>query len=402
MKLLDRHILARFFLNFVLLFALLFVFASAIDIVLNLDAFVEAAHRVMEGDAAEAAVGTEGSTEGGGSTTAGGGGLLRFWATLAGVMFNFEGPRIFHFFSFLHGLAAVGAMGFTLAQMYRHRELAAMLATGISLHRVGVPFVLGMFALSLAQLANQEFMLPRVAPLLLRGHGDIGRTTIQDFPVTLLPDGAGRVFHSPAFHPQTQTMDWLTVLERDARGRLTGRVSADRATWSEPRQAWLLEGGRAISVQSADLGSVEGGDIQTEPGAAAAVEMLGTDLSPQVLTLRHYEQFSTMLSLRQIRAMLDSPGITNVRTLLRQRFSRFSMVLVNLLVMVVALPSFLIREPANLLKRSVTCSGIAIVSLLGAGIFMLMDLPIAPAVGVFLPVIVLFPLALGRAVLLKT
>ena len=44
MSLLDRYIFARFLVNFALLFSLLCLFAATIDVVLNLDEFVDVAN----------------------------------------------------------------------------------------------------------------------------------------------------------------------------------------------------------------------------------------------------------------------------------------------------------------------------------------------------------------------
>ncbi len=51
MSLIDRYIVQRFLLNFAILFMLLFVFAVSIDLILQLDEFV---------DAAEASIGEDG------------------------------------------------------------------------------------------------------------------------------------------------------------------------------------------------------------------------------------------------------------------------------------------------------------------------------------------------------
>jgi lipopolysaccharide export system permease protein len=118
-KLIDQYILRKFLGNFVVLFLLLFVFAAAIDLIVNLDRFVEAARKIAGDDAGSVAV------------------SMRFLQ----LVFNFQGPRIFQFYAFLHGIVAVGAMGFTLAQMFRAKELVAILASGVSLHRVAMPFV---------------------------------------------------------------------------------------------------------------------------------------------------------------------------------------------------------------------------------------------------------------------
>ena len=126
-----------------------------------------------------------------------------------------------------------------------------------------------------------------------------------------------------------------------------------------------------------------------------------------MLIVRHYSEFATMLSLRQIRHMLDTPGVAEqpslLRLLSRHRYSRFSAVLVNVLVMWMALPTFLLRQPANLLLRSLLCAGITLPAMLGAAIFMMADLPGIPAaVGVFLPVAVFIPIVLGQWTYVRT
>src|SRR5262245_40418278 len=109
MNLIDRHIIARFLWNFLVLFLLLFVFAIAIDLILHLDDFV---------DSTKAIVGE-------------GAGLTRRVTVMVGLIFDFQGPRLFQFYAYLHGMVAIGAMGFTLAQMYRYRELVAVMASGV-------------------------------------------------------------------------------------------------------------------------------------------------------------------------------------------------------------------------------------------------------------------------------
>ncbi len=210
MLLIDRYILARFFVNFALLFTLLFLFAVAIDLAVALEDFVDAARIAAGDDAGPAAV----------------------LAAFTRLALSFQSPRFFQFFAYLHGLVAIGAMGFTLAQMYRHRELVALLSAGLGMHRIAMPFVVGMFALSIVQLCNQEFILPRVATLLLRDHGQIGQRTVEEFALALTPDGGGNLFQSPRFDPARNELFDLTILERDERGRTRRRVTAKRAVWS--------------------------------------------------------------------------------------------------------------------------------------------------------------------------
>lgn len=361
MLLIDRYIFKRFLLNFIILFALLFIFAAAIDLILNLDKFIDVAREQVGADASLTQV------------------TMRF-LQLAG---DFQLPRAFQFYAYLHGIVAVGAMGFTLAQMHKHKELVAVMASGLSLYRIALPFFVAVFGVSLVQLANQELVLPRVAPLLLRSHGQIGETNVNEFEVMLTTDARGNVLQTPSFNPATNTLQSPTILERNERGLTTRRISADQATWSTEHEAWAMANGEAVILPDED--APRGRALPREP-----VDFYETDLNPHVLTVRHHSQFAAMLSMSQISQMLDSGGVVNTDALLRYRYSRFAIVLLNLLVLALTLPCFLLREPANLLRRSVLCAALAIPAMLGSAVGMMADLPgIPPAGGVFLPIVIL-------------
>lgn len=384
-SIIDRHIIFRFLMNYVILFALLFVFAMAIDIILSLDRFVDAAREIEGGSAS---------------------GWRIAWRLLL-ITIDFEGPRLFQFFAYLNGLTTVGAMGFTLAQMVRHRELVAVMATGVSLYRVAMPFIVAAFGLSLLQLVNQEVFLPRMAPLLLRDHGRIGAQGLETFEIAFTPDGSGNLLQAPSFDPQTRTLTLPTFLERDAQGRTLRRIAAEEATWSASESAWMLKNGLEIMFAS-DVQPVPG-QSATGPAAASdgvadspngapgtdvirkrAIDRFSTDLTPQVLLVRRYNHFASMLSLSQISQMLATPHIPDRESLLRYRYSRFSSVLVNMLILWLTLPCFLLREPANLLRQSMMAASLAIPATVGSAIGMMMSMPgISPAASVFLPVVML-------------
>lgn len=374
MQLIDRYILGRFLANFAILFGLLYVFGAAIDLILNLDKFVDAARRVAGDDA----------------------GSLSILVTLLRLVVDFQAPRFFQFFGYLHGLVAIGAMAFTLAQMHRFKELVAVLASGMSLHRIAMPFIAGTFAICLLQLVNQEFLLPRVAPLLLRDHATIGKSGFDAFEIQFTSDGKGNLLLAPLFDPRTNTLTAPTFLERENRMTTSRRISADEARWNESRRGWELTNGLAIVANSTQTPSDT--LLQRVP-----LDFYASDISPETLTVRRYAQFAGMLSLRQIGQMLRSPHSAEASSLIRYRFSRFSTVLVNILVLVITLPSFLLREPSNLLRQSVKCAAIAIPCMFGAVLGMMVELPgIPPVAGVFIPVFILIPIALGRVTFIRT
>ncbi len=221
MKIIDRYILKRFFGNFLLLFCLLFLFAAGIEVIINLDEYVKSAQ----------------------ARTEEGAGAVRSLAVLLALIVDFEAPRILLLYAYLHGVVAIGAMAFTLAQMHRQKELVALLASGVSLKRLALPFVAAVLLISLVQVANQELLLHRVAPLLLRSHGNAGRQTIEEFPVRFTKDGSKNLFQSPTFHPDTSEFIDVTILERDEAGA--------RGDGSPPRERRGMKRGAAGSWRTA-------------------------------------------------------------------------------------------------------------------------------------------------------
>ncbi|MHC4100995.1 MAG: LptF/LptG family permease [Planctomycetota bacterium] len=374
MWLIDRYIARRFLANFFILLILLFVFAISIDLLLELDEFVEVARDT---------VGPEG-------------GILAQLTALIGIVVNFHGPRLFQFYAYMLGLLSVGAMGFTLAQMHRHRELVALLASGVRLHRIALPILGAALVLNLFQLANQELMLPRLAPLLIRSHHDIGQQGAEAFDVMFVADGMGTLLQAPSFDPTTDTLELPTFLERDEAGRTVRRITADQATWDDADPAWILHGGRAITPQASAAGT-------TAVLLGVPLDRYPTDLGPDILKMRRYREYATMLSITQIVEMLRSPGVVDEEALVRFALARFSTVLINMLVLVLALPFFLLREPVSLLRNSLLCAGTTIPAMLGALLGFAVQFPgIPPAVSVFLPALVLLPVTMFMVSTIKS
>ena len=368
MQILDRYIVVRVLVNFIILFLLLYLFAATIDVILNLERFDEVARARLSEDA----------------------GLLRRIVTSLLLAFNFHGPQFFQFYAYLHGLVAIGAVGFTLSQMSRHRELVAMLAAGRSLFRASAPIIGVVFVLGLLQVVNQELVLPRLAPLLLRGHDQIGMEGTSAFPVPFTTDSQQRLLQSPAFDPTLETLATPSIIVRDERGRTVERIRAASASWNETQGAWMLEKGTVVRIR-------HGASDSTTASRPEPVDRYETDLSPDLLTVRRFGQYTGMLSSWQIGSLLESPDVEEADTLRRSRYARWATILVNILVMLIALPFFMHREPTNLLARSLLCAVVVVPLYLVVATFMLVPLPgISPALGAFLPVIVLLPVSLAR------
>jgi lipopolysaccharide export system permease protein len=370
---LDRYIARQYLFNVVALLVLLFSFVVVVDVTLNVDRMFKVAAELDK------------------EIT----GVRRF-GLVASLAADLWWPRLLQLFVFLLGMVLMAAMGFTISQIVRHRELVAMLAGGISLRRAARPILVVAGLMTLLQVADQEFIIPRIAPLLTRDHGDAGKHQLQGFNVPLTADASRRLFFAQSFEPERGVLHDVTIWERNEEGRPTSQITAPEARWDG--DSWEIATG---TVRQLDLAS---GAAQTAAGAVRAVS-IRSDLDPTGLTLRHYANFSHSLSWRQISNLLSSPELDPALRdrLQRIRYGRVSTIVSNFLAMLIVMPFFLTREPKNMVLQSLKCAPVGIVTLLGAVLGASAPVPgLPPAVAAFLPVVVLAPIAAGSLASMKT
>jgi len=365
--LLDRHILLRFLGNFAVLLAVLFLFAVALDVILQLDDFVDASRVAVEA-----------------------GRFTSMPVAVAMAILNFHGPRLFQFFGMMVGLVSIGAMGFTLASMVRSRELVAMMAAGVGLVRVSVVILAGAFLLNLVQVLNGELLVPRLAPLLMRHHDAILRSGVERFEVPLTRERGNALIRAESFDPESGRLEGVLIIERAEGGRALARTAAAGAQWDPTRGGWRLEAGERVGVALTPE-DADGLIRRSEP-----VEFFETELGPRHLLVRRFGQFASMLSIAEIESLRDGAG-PELGRLVRASYGRFGQVAVNLLVLLVAMPCFLIRVPGPMLAPAVKVAAIGVVGTLGAITLMTVEIPgIPPALAAFLPAAVLLPIAVAR------
>ncbi len=367
MRILDRAIILRFLSNFFLLFVLLFIFAAAIDVILQMDKFIAASMAQVKGGAYSS----------------------RFAAFMA-MVWEFHGPRVFQFFQFMAGLLCIGAMGFTFAQMHRSRELVAIMSAGVPLRRCVWAVLFTALALNAFQVANQELILPRLAERLMRDHGDMGKPEGASFDVPLTRDSTGNLLYAARFDPETGVISGFLGLERDENGSLIRRTTAERATYDTTKGSWILAKGSALRR---DPAATESAAVQTH---ATPVAEWVTDLSPRALSARHYRLFAQMLSSNELGKLAEAGAIERSQAD-RMQMGRVGSVVVNLLVLLVAVPFYLQRGPANLMRETILCAGICIPAIIVSAVLMAAPIPGLPAaVSVALPIALLAPAAVAR------
>ncbi len=379
MKLLDRYIARQYLLNIGALLLILACFVVAIDVSLNLSNYWRAAVEVSQ------------------ATPSMDSGLRRVLITLLMVA-DLWWPRLLSLFSFLNGLVLIGAMGFTVTQLVRHRELVAVLTSGQSLFRVARPILMVAALMTGLQALDQELVIPKIAPLLVREKTDVGKRQLGETRVVPVVDAKGRIWYAGSFDADQGAMTDVSIWERDESSLPMRRIHAAKAAWHDG--AWDLDG---VSVESRRRGETSTGITPTR---------IATDLSPTALKIRHFAGFGQNLSFAQAREMLsalDTMGTDQEQArkmreqLQRASLGRISTMASNLLTLIISMSLFLTREPRNMLVSSLKCAPIGIVSLMGGVLGTSATAPGVPtALSVFIPVMVLLPVAIAMVSRVKS
>jgi len=372
--LIDRYIARQFLINCVALFVILATFVLVIDVSVNIDRFVRYAVSALE---------AEGITEPDRAQTA---------VRTVYLVWDLWWPRLLQLFNILAGMVLVGAMGFTCSQLVRNRELVALMAAGQSLHRVVRPIVLVGVAVTALQAINAEAVVPRIAPLILRDHGEAGEALREGLPLTA--DAQRRVWRAVSFDAASAEMRGVTVLERADGPLAERRIDADRAVWDPAGEAWVLQNP-----------IIEDRSGAPQPRTQDTLRV-STSLSPDAIRLRVFKRYQNLLSIGQVSTMLrqDETSTPESRARLQRiMWGRISVMFCNVLTLLIAVPFFVTREPRPVVLQALKCAPITVGALVLGVVGSSTEIPgVPPGLGAFVPVLVLLPAAIASLSAMKT
>jgi len=370
MKTLDRYIIKQFLQNYAILCVVLSGLYVLVDLIVDLDEFLKAgrAHADQMG------------------------GML---AGTAWVMADYYGPVLLLIFSAMSSLLVVAAMGFTIAQLQRNREITAILASGISLYRVAAPVLIAGFAINLLVLPVQELAIPPLAEKLVRSKSQVGQPTITEKPVHYARDESDALISASSFSAESGAMKDVRIIERDETGRQVRLILADNATWSKDKGVWLLDGGKAFRTVSSDtLPDALGG----EP-----VDEYRTELSPEVLITRQAALYVRLQSIKQLQKMRSNAALTPAQRgqITQVMWGRFTTLVMGVLILLMGLPYFLTRVPGNMLISSAKAAGITI-GAWSAGLVLMQIGGLNPITTALLPIALYVPISFYLISTIKT
>jgi len=226
---------------------------------------------------------------------------------------------------------------FLFLALTRYHELTAMKAAGMSLYRVAAPVLLLGVLVALASGLFQELVLPQLNDMgdevdNVRIRGNLPRH-LQSRERLWLRTGDTRFYRVELLNPSVSDMYGVTVLEVDQKTfRLRSRLDARRAHWTP--DGWELHDGAFREFGPH-------GEVQTVPFVMTAI-----DLQDEIESFTKVQKQTEAMSYRELRryiTRLEATGF-QVKKYMVELYSKLSFPLVNLVMVLVAIP-FSLQSP---------------------------------------------------------
>lgn len=380
MKILDRYVAKNFLYGyFITLFVMIGMFLC-IDLFLNLDEFAELMtdHPELE-------------------------------LTVKDVVMNvisFYSVRTALWYKEMAGMIIVIAAVFSLTRMTRNNELIAVMASGMSLKRILVPILMLSLVLTGLMIVDQEFVVPKYAYELTRDHDELSLEGA--YSIWFLGDEKGSLFCSQLYDEKNRTLARpFIILREPIEGkenmyRVVGKIRADSAVYDADRGGWALTNGERMDLLEDQLQ-----DTTKKP--TMPLDFYPSNLSAKDIPIRKREGFKSLLSLSQLNELEKHGGVrrTDMAELAVQKHGRITVPIVNLIMLMVALPVLVCRDP-KAMKSAIMISFITTTScfimvfickLFATEVFFGQ---VRPALWMWAPIFVFFPIALIQIDSMKT
>jgi len=323
MKTLDRYIVATFVKNYLMSFFVLVGMYVILDMVFNFDELVEVQERA-------GVAGFEGVYE-----------IVR----AAGNYYLYQLPV---FFVHLSGMIPVVAAAFTLIRLSRFNELSAMLSAGVPLLRIASPIIICALVLNGLLLLDQELLIPAIIPKLSRERQDAGREGSSTAShIAAMQDENNGVLNVARYKPDRvrPVMYEFTLIERNEQLKPVGRLIARKAEWEQQTQSWRLTDGKRIT------GLLAGTGRKIENNVPA----YKSNITPEEVSLYSSGKYVEWLPTRRIDQLLERPQQYGALALQRVKHTRFTQPLVNVILLLLAIPCVMTREPTRLKAAATQC-----------------------------------------------
>jgi LPS export ABC transporter permease LptG len=225
---------------------------------------------------------------------------------------------------------------FLYLTLSRHHELTALKAAGVSLYRVSLPIVGLGIAVAIGAGLFQELVLPvlnergeEVDRVKIRGQAP---RHLQSRLRLWMRSSDSRFYRVALLHPGTNDLYGVTILDVDREFRLVRRLDARRAHWTPV--GWEVSEGAFREIGP-------DGQVQTVPFTQTALDI--TEQMDDFIRIQKPVTSMSYLELKDYVTRLEAAGF-QVRKYLVELYAKLSFPLVNLVMVLVAIP-FALQSP---------------------------------------------------------
>jgi lipopolysaccharide export system permease protein len=379
MRIIDRYVFSSFIRNYLISFMVLIGMYVVLDMVFHFDELVDVDTAVDAGALANT--------------------LGMLWNIV-----DYYFYQSFLFFVHLSGIIPVVAAAFTLLRLSRFGELTALLAAGQPLLRVAAPIIIASVVLNALLIVDQELVIPAMIPKLSRSHSEM-HTGPKHLAVQAIQDENNALLYAARYLPRGEqnhglaTMQDVDVLERNERLLTAAKISAKKAEWDPRLNAWRLEGGVRVAQLLPDQRPVR-----------EDVELWRTNITPQEIDLYRNTDFVELLGTERINELLNRPKSFGAANLMRVKHTRFTQPIMNVILLLLAIPCVLTREPGKLKQGATVC--LLLMGLAMGSIFLCQQIantpptptiaPHWPAIMAWVPIFIFGPLSVFLLDRIKT
>ncbi|MDB5357701.1 MAG: lipopolysaccharide transporter permease [Phycisphaerales bacterium] len=348
MKILDRYVIISFIKNYCISFMVLVGMYVVLDMVFNFSNLVQFQPNASAVDT-----------------------LVETLRDMGDYYFY----QCFLFFVHLSGIIPVVAAAFTLMRLSRFNELTAMLAAGVPLLRIAMPIVLAALLLNALLLVDQEAIIPNMIPKLVRDHDEVHKDNRKNyFDIKAMQDADDGLLYAARYYPKgtdSEASDRPRMLDLDViqRSRVTrtragddgkpvtitellpvAHIYADQADWNPQTQQWDLVNGFRVGGLIPDDQNASQRHVPQE-----ACPAYKSNITPEEITLYRSGNYVDLLSTERINQLLARPKSYGTLALLRVKHWRFTQPLMNVILLLLAIPCVLTREPGRLKSGATKC-----------------------------------------------
>ena len=324
MKILDRYVLATFLKNYLISLMVLIGLYVVLDMVFNFDELAEV------------------------QTKASVGGVSSVLMTLRSIG-DYYFYQSFKIFVHLSGIIPVVAAAFTLIRLMRFNELTASLAAGVPLLRTAMPIILAAVVLNALLVVDQEVIIPQMIPKLIRKHDEVQQTTAHTFSIRAMQDEERGLLNAARYHPAGDNspawMEQMDVIEFDEKFMPVAHILADKGEWDERRAQWNLTNGLLVT-------GLRPTDQVTKEKAVPAYR---SSITPDEIALYRSGEYVELLPSSRIKLLLERPKSYGTVDLQRVKHSRFTQPLLNVVLLCLAIPFLMSREPGKVKQGILFC-----------------------------------------------